>query len=118
MKMALVQVVEKQMILEAPAILCDQELNLHVSLGGDIRGIIPKNEVLHGARDEQKDIAILTRVGKPVCFKVMGFSKNARGEKVAMLSRRMAQIECIENYIKNNYDLEIAYYDNYTQVIK
>lgn len=24
----------------------------------------------------------------------------------------------IENYIKNNYDLEIAYYDNYTQAIK
>ena len=36
---------ENQVILEAPAILCDHNFNLHVSLGSKIRGIIPREEV-------------------------------------------------------------------------
>ena len=90
---------EKQLILEAPATLCDQDFNLHVSLGGRLKGIIPRSEVQYPAKDEVKDIAILTRVGKPVCFKVMGFTRNSYGEKIAMLSRKNAQKECFENYI-------------------
>ena len=31
---------EKQIILEAPAVLCDQDFNLHVSLGTRIKGIM------------------------------------------------------------------------------
>ncbi len=90
---------EKQIILEAPVILCDQDFNLHVALSGKIEGIIPRCEAQYGAKDEVKDIAILTRVGKAVCFKVTGFTKNAYGEKIALLSRRLAQKECYENYI-------------------
>ncbi|MBO5879655.1 MAG: 30S ribosomal protein S1 [Clostridia bacterium] len=90
---------EKQIILEAPVVLCDQDFNLHISLGEKIQGIIPRSEAQYGAKEEIKDIAILTRVGKNVCFKVMGFSKNAYGEKTAILSRRLAQKECYENYI-------------------
>ena len=90
---------EKQIILEAPATLCDQDFNLHVSLGTRVKGIIPRSEIQYPASDEVKDIAILTRVGKPVCFKVMGFTQNAYGEKVAILSRKNAQKECYENYI-------------------
>ena len=92
---------EKQIILEAPATLCDQDFNLHVSLGGKIQGIIPKREVQYPDSDEVKDIAILTRVGKPVCFKVTGFTRNSYGEKTAILSRRAAQKECCENYISS-----------------
>ena len=90
---------EKQIILEAPAILCDHDFNLHVSLGSKMRGIIPKEEVQYNANEETKDIAILTRVGKAVSFIVVGFTKDASGETVAMLSRRRAQKECMENYI-------------------
>ena len=90
---------ERQIILEAPAVLCDHNFNLHVSLGGRLKGIIPRSEVQYPAKDEVKDIAILTRVGKPVCFKVMGFTRNSYGEKIAMLSRKNAQKECFENYI-------------------
>ena len=90
---------EKQIIIEAPATLCDQDFNLHVSLGGNIQGIIPRCEVQYPSCEEVKDIAILTRVGKPVCFKVIGFAKNSYGEKTAILSRRAAQKECYENYI-------------------
>lgn len=90
---------EKQIILEAPAILCDHDFNLHVSLGSRIKGIIPRGEVQYAPNEETKDIAILTRVGKPVCFIVTGFEKNAYGETVAILSRRSAQKECMLNYI-------------------
>ena len=92
---------EKQIILEAPAILCDQDFNLHVSLGGKIKGIIPRAEAQYPSTEEVKDIAILTRVGKPVCFKIMGFTRNSYGEKTAVLSRRSAQEECYENYVSS-----------------
>ncbi len=90
---------EKGIILEAPAVLCDHNFNLHVSLGSKIKGIIPRDEVVYSPNEKTKDIAILTRVGKPVCFKVVGFEKDAVGEIVAVLSRRRAQMECQENYI-------------------
>ncbi len=91
---------EKQIILEAPVVMCDHNFNLHVSLGSKIRGIIPKDEVQFSPKEETKDIAILTRVGKPVCFKVVGFEKDAIGETVAILSRKSAQRECMLNYIE------------------
>ena len=91
---------EKQVILEAPAILCDHDFNLHVALGGRIRGIIPKEEAQYTKNEETKDIAILTRVGKPVCFTVIGFEHDSSGEVVAILSRRAAQMNCMRNYIE------------------
>lgn len=84
-------------ILEARTTLCDSEQNLFVNLG-DGFGIIPKNEVLHTADGCIKDIAILTRVGKPVCFKVVKSVDN-HGTKSYLLSRRLAQQECINKYI-------------------
>ena len=36
---------EKGLILEAVAVLCDHNFNLHVDLGPKIRAIIPKDEV-------------------------------------------------------------------------
>ena len=47
-----------------------------------------------------KDIAVITRVGKPVCFKVMGFTKE-NGKDVAILSRREAQKECLSMYLSD-----------------
>lgn len=91
---------EKQLILEAPAILCDHNFDLHVELPGGLRGVIPHAEVQYLPDGEQvKDIAVLTRVGKPVCFKVMGFCKGGAGEPIALLSRRAAQRECAIQYI-------------------
>ncbi len=91
---------DRQIILEGSVVLCDHELNLHVDLPARIKGIIPKEEVLW-TNDGQvsKDIAILTRVGKTVCFKVIGFKKSSNGSLCAILSRRAAQEECYNNYI-------------------
>ncbi len=91
---------EKQTILEAPAVLCDHELNLHVALGGGIRGMIPRCEAVYSPREDAKDIAILTRVGKPVCFKIMGFREDKSGGTTAILSRKEAQHECMLSYIE------------------
>ena len=99
-KEGLEMALEKGVILEAGVILCDHNFNLHVDLGPKIRAIIPRDEAQYLREGEQlKDIAVLTRVGKTVCFKVKGFEKSASGESVAILSRRAAQLECINNYI-------------------
>jgi len=94
-------------ILEAPAILCDHAFCLHVALGGGVRGLIPREEAQAMQDGESvKDIAILTRVGKPVCFKVLGF-KNEGGERIAILSRRAAQEECLRCYTDSLYPGDI-----------
>ena len=100
-KSGLEMALEGQIILEAPVVLCDHNFDLHVELPFGIRGIIPREEVEYSNDGDQiKDIAILTRVGKTVCFKVMGFRSSSHGEVTAILSRRAAQRECIENYLK------------------
>lgn len=85
-------------ILEAPAAMCDSEMNLYIDLGS-VRGVMPREEVaLCRAGEELKSIAVITRVGKPVCFKVTSISEE-RGMPIAHLSRRAAQIECKREYL-------------------
>ena len=87
-------------ILEGIAALCDSELNLHVDLYG-AKGIIEKEEALYCRPGEVlKDIAIITRVGKPVCFKVIGVERTKSGV-IARLSRRAAQMECEMNFLSD-----------------
>lgn len=92
------QAAAKGVLLEAPVVLCDNHMNLHLSLG-EIRGIIPRDEVCYSPTGETpKDIAILTRVGKSVCFYVREIEKRD-GTLTAILSRKAAQKECYEKYI-------------------
>ena len=87
-------------ILESTALLCDSRMNLHVDLHGII-GIIPREEVMYCRAGEKiKDIAVITRVGKPVAFKVVEIYER-EGRTYATLSRRLAQIECMRNYISD-----------------
>ena len=89
---------ESGRILEGKVVLCDTYHNLHVELGG-YRGIIPRQEAVYCPSDEPvKDIAVITRVGKKVCFKVTDIEKQDGKVKIT-LSRRLAQKECHENYI-------------------
>ena len=86
-------------ILEAPVLLCDSDLCLHVDLGC-MRGLIPREEAVWCRPSESiKDIAVLTRVGKNVCFKVTGYTQEG-GERVALLSRREAQQECAMHFLQ------------------
>ena len=85
-------------ILEAPALLCDSSMRLHVDLGC-MRGIIEREEAVWCRPGESiKDIAIITRVGKPVSFRVTGFCDNG-SERYALLSRRAAQSECAARFL-------------------
>lgn len=87
-------------ILEARCIVCDTDHNLIVDFG-HIKGIIPKNECAIGISDGSvKDIAIISKVNKPICFRVTGF-ENKNNETMVTLSRKIVQEECLDNYIKN-----------------
>lgn len=85
-------------ILEGVCTLCDNERNLHVRLG-PYTGIIPYSECVYLQEGERpKDIAIISRVGKSVCFKVLEMRRE--GDMLRpVLSRRLAQLECSLAYI-------------------
>ena len=88
-------------ILEAKATLCDREHNLYVDLGV-INGIIPREECAMGISDGSvRDIAIISRVNKPVAFKIIDFMDDEAGNRTAVLSRKRVQEKCTEEYIKN-----------------
>lgn len=86
-------------ILEARAVVCDSSHNLIVDLG-TIKGIIPREEGAIGIREGTvRDIAVISRVNRPVCFVITGFKKDDFGKTVAILSRRIAQERCLHEYI-------------------
>lgn len=90
---------EEGVTVEARAVICDGAHNLYVDLNG-IRGFIPREDAAVGIRDGSvRDIAIISRVNKPVCFKIVNIVKSSEGNFEAILSRRLAQEECIRNYI-------------------
>ncbi len=90
---------EKGQILESLVILCDKDHNLHVNLGC-MKGIIPREEGAVGISDGSvRDIALISRVGKPVQFVIDTFQMNEYGIVYAVLSRKKVQIKCLEEYI-------------------
>ncbi len=90
---------ETRRILEARAVLCTSDYELKVDLGV-CKGIIPRDEAAWCEDGgSARDIAIITRVGKAVAFVVTSIEKDLNGEPVAYLSRKLAQEECIKNYL-------------------
>ncbi len=90
---------ESGIILEAPCIICDSRHDLIVDLGC-MRGIIPREEGAIGISEgTTKDIALISRVNKPICFIVRDFRRGENGEIYAVLSRRAAQERCREQYL-------------------
>lgn len=85
-------------VLEETALMCDPCMDLHFDLCG-IRGIMPREEcVLCRPGEVLKDIAVITRVGKPVSFRITSIDVE-NGVPVARLSRREAQRECLLRYL-------------------
>ena len=86
-------------ILEARVILCTAKHDLILDLG-IMRGIIPRSEGAVGIETgETKDIAIISRVNKPVCFRITGFDMDRNGNKIAVCSRKEVQEECLSNHL-------------------
>ena len=98
---SLKQAAESGEILEALALRCDVDHTLHFSLNG-IRAIMEREEVnapwISGA---ERDIAILSRVGKPTCFTVQEVFTDEKGAPVARLSRRAAQEKAIDHFLQS-----------------
>lgn len=92
------EAIDTGIILEGISYLCDSDRHLRVKLG-DIEGIIPKIECVYTNGLPEKDIAIISRVGKPVCFKVKGIEYDEYGVPRALLSRRDAQKDCMREHI-------------------
>lgn len=94
---ALAMAQANETILEATVLMCDTEHNLTVDLGG-IKGIIPRIEGAIGIGEgTTRDIALISRVGRPVCFVVTDIRTDESGKMYAVLSRRRAQELCREH---------------------
>ena len=86
--------------LEGTATKCDSgsmELTVEV---GPFKGIIQRDEAVW-SRDgsEVRDIAIISRVGKPTSFKIIDIKSGDDGEPLLILSRKEAQMECESEYV-------------------
>ncbi len=89
---------QQQKILEARAMMCDRELNLIFDLG-EVRGVMPRQEAAISDKGEEvRDIAVITRVGKPCSFVIEKIEEGDEGP-VAYLSRRKAQEKCLAEYL-------------------
>ena len=86
-------------ILEGRALLCDYDHNLVVDMGC-CRGIIPREEGALGIKEQTvRDIAIISRVNKSVCFLITAIEHDEAGAPRPILSRRAAQLRCRSEYI-------------------
>lgn len=95
------EALEQGTVLEGTALRCDAGHDLFFSLGG-IRGRMPRAEVLapwiSGA---QRDIAVLSRVGKPTCFQVSALQADEKGAPLAILSRRAVQERAMDFFLEH-----------------
>lgn len=88
-------------VMESRVLMCDSEHNLHVDLG-IIRGVIPREEGAIGIDDgTTRDIALISKVNKPVCFIILGFQRDESSNISAILSRKAVQLGCKKNFIDN-----------------
>ncbi|MEG2435580.1 MAG: S1 RNA-binding domain-containing protein [Ruthenibacterium sp.] len=85
-------------ILESRALSYDSTGNLHFKLGG-FDALMPHNECADGiAEGRVHEVALMTRVGRPVCFVITSVRMEALGPSF-LLSRTQAQKRCIEEYL-------------------
>lgn len=86
-------------VLQSTALAFDTNRRLRFELGG-VRGYMPYEECVDTAPGEEvKDIAVLTRVGRPTCFVITGTCREEDGNEAFLLSRAQAQRRCREEYL-------------------
>ena len=88
-------------ILEAPVQRCAPDHCLQLSLGG-IPGHISRNEaVAPWISGSDREISVLSRVGKQTCFTVISVDSDEKGAPIAILSRRLAQESAMNFLMKH-----------------
>lgn len=86
-------------ILEAPVQRCGVDHTLCLNLGS-VQGRIPREEaVAPWISGADRDIAVLSRVGKPTCFTVTALEADEKGAPTALLSRRAAQEQAMAYFL-------------------
>lgn len=89
------EAMDSQTVLEGAAVRCDGRRDLTVRFGG-YEGVIPRQDAIHPAiSGADRDIAILSRVGKPTSFVITGITVDGGGKPRFTLSRRAAQEQAI-----------------------
>ena len=87
-------------ILEANVIMCDAEHNMTVDLGC-MKGVISREDGAIGISEgTTRDIALISRVGRPVSFCVTAIKTDKYGKLYAQLSRKKAQEICKNEFLK------------------
>ena len=95
------EAMEQNTVLEDRVLRCDAGHNLLLSLGG-IQARIPREEVLSPwISGAQRDIAVLSRVGKPACFLVTALRADEKGAPTALLSRRAVQERAMDFFLEH-----------------
>lgn len=88
-------------ILEAITQRCGADHTLHFSLDG-IAARMPREEaVAPWISGATREIAVLSRVGRPTCFVVSSLQSDAKGAPLALLSRRAAQETAMEFFLEH-----------------
>lgn len=88
---ALQDAMTKRSVLTGTATRCDKYLDVHVAFGG-YEGIIPHSEAIHPViSGAERDIAVLSMVGKQISFTVTDIRSDGAGRPRLTLSRRAAQ---------------------------
>lgn len=96
---ALRRAAEEQAILESRALSFGTDRALRLQLGC-CGAVMPYEECADGVREGTvRDIALMTRVGKPVCFVVTGVGQGPDGAPLVSVSRARAQRRCRTEYL-------------------
>ena len=87
-------------ILESIAQRCGVDHTLQFSLNG-ISAVMPRSEaVAPWISGAERDIALLSRVGKMTVFQVKTLTSDEKGAPVALLSRKAAQEAAMDYFLK------------------
>ena len=86
-------------ILQSTALAFDTQRQLRFELGG-VKAVMPFAQCADGAENGTvRDIAVLTRVGRPTCFVIESLDTDETGQPVYRLSRAEAQRMCKTDYL-------------------
>jgi small subunit ribosomal protein S1 len=86
-------------ILQSTALAFDNERQLRFEWNG-VRAVMPFAQCADGAENGSvRDIAVLTRVGRPTCFVIESIDTDAAGKPLYRLSRAKAQQMCKAEYL-------------------
>lgn len=93
------EALETRAVLEAPVQRCGVDHTLYLNLGGVQARIRREEAVAPWISGADRDIAVLSRVGKPTCFAVTALEADEKGAPAALLSRRAAQEQAMAYFL-------------------